>query len=80
MSVGTWTVPFKFSPSVDSETSRAIAGTLSWTGVDRTANCCGAFAGEVVVVLPGDVGVGRCVVGVDDVDLGVDAGPASGCS
>jgi hypothetical protein len=32
---GLGTVPFRFSPSVDSETSKAMAGTRSWTGVDR---------------------------------------------
>jgi hypothetical protein len=88
MSVGTETVPFRFSPSVDSETSKAIAGTRSWTGVDRNAKSCGtvAVAGTVagtvvvvVVVLPVDVEGGRCVLG-SDVVVGVGAGPASGWS
>ena len=86
MSVGTETVPFRFSPSVDSETSKAIAGTRSWTGVDRNAKSCGSVAGTVVgtvvvvvVVLPVDVDGGRCVFG-SDVVVGVDAGPASGWS
>jgi hypothetical protein len=85
--VGTATVLFKFSPSVDSETSKEIAGTRSSTGVDRKAKSCGTFAGNVVVVvdvvvvvvvLPVDVARGRCVVG-RDVEGG-DAGPASGWS
>jgi hypothetical protein len=82
MSVGTETVPFRFSPSVDSETSKAIAGTRSWTGVDRNAKSCGTVAGTVVVVvvvLPVDVEGGRCVLG-GDVVVGVGAGPASGWS
>jgi len=78
MSVGTSTVPFGFSPSVESETSRAMAGTLSWTGVERNANWGGNFAAVVLVVLPADLGVGTVGVGRDV--LGVNAGPASGCS
>ncbi len=58
-----------------------MAGTLSWTGVERNANWGGNFAAVVVVVLvllPADLGVGTVGLGRDV--LGVDAGPASGCS
>jgi hypothetical protein len=79
MSVGTWTVPFEFSPSVDSDTVSAIAGTRSWTGVERNANW---IAGVVLVVIaPGALVVVRPpLAGVGSDGLGEDTGPGSGCS